>query len=142
MERTLMIIKPDGVANGHMGEIITFLEKNDLRVLGLKMVRLQHRVAGEFYAIHRGKGFYDDLLSYMTSGAVVVIAVQGENAVSRMRTIIGATNPAEAEAGTIRRLFAKSIEANAVHGSDSPENGRREVSFFFSEQELLELGRE
>ena len=99
-------------------------------------------MAGEFYAIHRGKGFYDDLLSYMTSGAVVVIAVQGENAVSRMRTIIGATNPAEAEAGTIRRLFAKSIEANAVHGSDSPENGRREVSFFFSEHELLELGRE
>ena len=142
MERTLMIIKPDGVANGHMGEIITFLEKNDLRILGLKMVHLQRRVAGEFYAVHRGKGFYDDLLSYMTSGAVVVIAVQGENAVARMRTIIGATNPAEADPGTIRRLFAKSIEANAVHGSDSPENGRREVSFFFSEQELLELGRE
>jgi nucleoside-diphosphate kinase len=132
-----MIVKPDGVAKKHVGEIVTFLDKNDLEIIGMRMVKLTAAVAGKFYDIHEGKPFYNDLLEYMTSGRVIVIAVQGKDAVEGMRKIIGATNPVEADAGTIRKLYAESIESNAVHGSDSPENGLREVGFFFSEQDLI-----
>ena len=137
MEKTLMIIKPDGVQKHHIGDIIAFLEKNDLDIIGMRMTKLTGTIAGQFYDIHLGKPFYNDLIEYMTSGKVIVIAVQGENAVTRMRTIIGATNPQEAAEGTIRKLYAKSIESNAVHGSDSPENGLREVSFFFCQDDLV-----
>ena len=139
MERTLMIVKPDGVMNHHIGEIISFLEKNQLDIIGLRMIKLTAKVAGEFYAIHKERPFYHDLIEYMTSGKVVVIAVQAENAVKRMREIIGATNPKEAAEGTIRRLFADSIEANAVHGSDSPENGLIETGFFFSDSDMISV---
>ncbi len=131
-----MIIKPDAVRKHYCGAIVSFLEQNELEIIGMRMLRLSHAAAGEFYDIHRGKPFYEDLLTYMTSGKVIVIAVQGDDAVSRMRTIIGATNPAEAAEGTIRKLYAESIESNAVHGSDSPENGVREVGFFFPANEL------
>lgn len=133
-----MIVKPDGVRKRHCGDIISFLEKNDLDIIGMRLVKLTATTAGEFYDIHRGKPFYNDLLAYMTSGKVIVIALQAENAVARMREIIGATNPRDAAEGTIRQLYAESIESNAVHGSDTPENGRREVGFFFSEKDLLE----
>jgi len=140
MERTLMIIKPEAVSQGHVGDIVRFLEQErGFRIIGLRMTRLSPRDAGEFYAIHRERPFYEDLKAYMTSGPVVVIGVEGEGAVVRMREIIGATDPAQADEGPIRRLYAANIQNNAVHGSDSPENGRIETSFFFSSQDFLSL---
>jgi nucleoside-diphosphate kinase len=140
MERTLMIIKPDAVAKGHMGDIVSIVEKIEgLNIIALRLVKLSPQDARKFYEIHRERPFYDDLVEYMTSGKVVVIAIEGEDAVSRMRGVIGATNPAEAAEGTIRKMYAESIEANAVHGSDSPENGVIETSFFFFEREFLRL---
>ncbi|MCA9782698.1 MAG: nucleoside-diphosphate kinase [Candidatus Cloacimonetes bacterium] len=139
MERTLMIIKPDAVKGRHIGHIISFLEKENFNLLGLRMVQLSTAQAQDFYAVHKERPFYNDLVSYMTSGKVVVIALEGENAVARMRAIIGATNPKDAAEGTIRKLYAESIEANAVHGSDSAENGLVETSFYFATSEMNAL---
>ena len=139
MERTLMIIKPDAVKGRHIGHIISFLEKENFNLLGLRMVQLSTAQAQDFYAVHKERPFYNDLVSYMTSGKVVVIALEGENAVARMRAIIGATNPRDAAEGTIRKLYAESIEANAVHGSDSAENGLVETAFYFATSEMNAL---
>jgi len=131
MERTLLIIKPDGVRKNVIGDILNRVERSGLKILALRMLQLDRVTAGRFYAVHRERPFYHSLLDYMTSGPVIPVALQGENAVNRLRAIIGATNPAEADDGTIRKLYGESIEANTVHGSDSKENGLIETSFFF-----------
>lgn len=137
MERTLSIIKPDAVAKGIIGKIIDRFERNDLRVVGMKKLHLSTRQAQDFYAIHKERSFYTNLVKFMTSGPVVVMVLEGENAVARNRKLMGATDPKEADIGTIRADFAESIEANAVHGSDSLENAKSEIAFFFDEQEIL-----
>lgn len=136
IERTLSIIKPDAVAKNVIGEIYTRFEKAGLKIVAAKMMQLNDDSAGGFYAEHQGKGFYDDLIEFMTSGPVCVQVLEGENAIALNRELMGATNPAEAETGTIRADFAKSIDANAVHGSDRPESAAREVSYFFSDEEI------
>ncbi|MBK6910045.1 MAG: nucleoside-diphosphate kinase [bacterium] len=132
MERTLMIIKPDAVAAKHIGEIVARVEKEGFHVSGLRYVQLTQEQAGEFYAVHKERPFYGDLVKYMTSGPVVVGRLERENAVEHWRAVIGATDPVKAAPGTIRKLYGTGIEANAVHGSDSPENGARETDFFFA----------
>ena len=136
IEQTLSIIKPDAVSRNIIGEVEMRLEKAGLKVIAMKMVRLTKKQAESFYDIHRGKPFYEDLVSFMTSGPCVVQVLEGENAVLANREVIGATDPQKAAPGTIRRDFAKSVDANVVHGSDSPENAKREISFFFSEDEI------
>lgn len=136
MERTLCIIKPDAVRKNVVGEIVAMITDKGFDILGMKMLHLSRRDAGAFYAVHRERPFYDDLVDFMTSGPVVTIALQKENAVADYRALIGATDPAEAEEGTVRKRFASSKGENAVHGSDSVENGQIEVGFFFSEREL------
>lgn len=135
--RTLAIIKPDAVKDGHVGEIITMIQKAGFKILAMKMTRLSKESAGGFYEIHKDKKFYDELIDYMTSGPCVPIALQRENAVEAYRNLIGATDPAKANEGTIRKLFATSIAFNAVHGSDSDENAEKEIAHFFSRDELL-----
>lgn len=137
MEKTLSIIKPDAVAKGFIGKIIDRFESNGLRIAGIKKLHLSKEQAQEFYAIHKDRPFYNDLVKFMTSGPVVVMVLEGENAVLKNRELMGATNPKEADKGTIRADFAESIEANAVHGSDSLENAKNEVAFFFDEREIL-----
>lgn len=137
MERTLCIIKPDGVRNRTIGKIVSRIEDENFTILGMKRMRLTQAMAEDFYAIHRERPFFGELVEYMTSGPVVVIALQHENAIDHWRTVIGATDPQKAEEGTIRKLYGKDISENAVHGSDSPENGRLEISKFFSESELI-----
>jgi nucleoside-diphosphate kinase len=140
MERSLMIIKPDATKKGHIGDIISIVEKQeDVTIVALRLVKLSPQDAEHFYAIHKERPFYGELVEYMTSGNVVVIALEGNDIVKRMRTVIGATNPKEAAEGTIRAQYAESIAANAVHGSDSPENGLAETGFFFFEREFLRL---
>ncbi len=136
MERTLCIIKPDAVRKNVIGEIIAMTTAKGFQILGLRMLHLSQRDAGEFYAVHKERPFYNDLVDFMVSGPVVVIALQKDNAVADWRTLIGATDPAEAEEGTIRKRFASSKGENAVHGSDSVENGINEIAFFFSGREL------
>jgi nucleoside-diphosphate kinase len=136
-ERTLAILKPDCVRKNLQGEVITRIQKAGFTILGMKQLRLARATAAEFYAVHRGKPFYDGLVEFMTSGPCMPIALEKENAVADFRALIGATDPKEAAAGTIRRDFASSKGENIVHGSDSPENGRIEVSFFFSASELV-----
>ncbi len=136
IERTLSIIKPDAVAKTVIGEIYTRFEKAGLRVVAAKMLQLDDESAGGFYAEHREKPFYKDLIEFMTSGAVMVQVLEGEGAVMVNRNLMGATNPAEAEAGTIRAEFAVSIDANAVHGSDSLTSAEREVGYFFNANEI------
>lgn len=136
VERTLSIIKPDAVGKNVVGEIVSRFEKGGLRVVAMKMVQLDEESAGGFYAEHKERPFFPDLMGFMTSGPVVVQVLEGENAIARNRELMGATNPAEADAGTIRADFAVSIDANAVHGSDSPASAAREVSYFFSDEEL------
>ncbi|MGB2957938.1 MAG: nucleoside-diphosphate kinase [Bacteroidota bacterium] len=138
VERTLAILKPDCVKKNLMGEVVGRIEKAGFTLLGMKMVHLTRETAGGFYAVHRGRPFYEDLVSFMSSGACVLIALEKENAVADFRTLIGATDPQEAEAGTVRRDLASSKGENIVHGSDSSENGRLEIAFFFSERELIE----
>jgi nucleoside-diphosphate kinase len=130
--RTFTMIKPDAVANNDIGNILAHINKAGFRIVAMKYTRLTSERAGEFYAVHRERGFYNDLVKYMSSGPVVAVILEKENAVADFRTIIGATDPAKAEKGTIRNLYAKSIEANAVHGSDSDENAEAEGAFFFS----------
>ena len=138
VERTLAILKPDCLKKNVAGQVIARIEQAGFRILGLKMVRLTKETAGGFYAVHKGKGFYEDLVAFMSSGKCVPIALEKENAVADFRKLIGATDPKEAAPGTVRRDFASSKGENIVHGSDSPENGRIEIAYFFSEKELIE----
>ena len=135
-ERTLSIIKPDAVSKSVIGEIYGRFEKAGLKIVGAKMVHLDEDSAGGFYAEHKGKGFYDDLIKFMTSGPVMLQVLEGINAIALNRELMGATNPAEAKSGTIRADFASSIDANAVHGSDSQKSAAREVEYFFSSDEI------
>ncbi len=137
MELTFTMIKPDGVEENNIGNILAKIEAAGFSILGMKMVRFTKSQAQAFYEVHKERPFYNDLVNYITRGRVVVMALEKENAVADFRTLIGATNPADAAEGTIRKLYAKSIEENAIHGSDSVENGLREVAFFFSESELI-----
>ena len=138
LERTLAILKPDTVKRHLMGEVVARIEKAGFRILGMKMVKLTGETAGGFYAVHRGRPFYDDLVAFMSSGPCVPVALEKENAVADFRTLIGATDPKDAAPGTIRKEFAASKGENIVHGSDSAENGRIEIAYFFSEKELVE----
>ena len=137
MEQTLSIIKPDAVAKGFVGKIIDRFESNGLRIAGMKKLHLSTKQAEDFYAVHKDRPFYADLVKFMSSGPVVVMVLEGENAVLKNRELMGATNPKEADKGTIRVDFAQSIEANTVHGSDSLENAKNEVAFFFDGHEIL-----
>lgn len=130
--RTFTMIKPDAVADGNTGAIIQQIEKAGFRIVAIKKTLLTPERAGEFYAVHKERGFYGDLCAYMSSGPIVPMILEKENAVADFRKLIGATNPTQAEEGTIRKLFAKSIEANAIHGSDSDENAQIEGNFFFA----------
>jgi nucleoside-diphosphate kinase len=137
VERTLSIIKPDATRRNLTGAINARLEKAGLRIIAQKRLRLSRAQAEAFYEVHKARPFYKDLCSFMTSGPVVVQVLEGENAVARNREVMGATDPAKAAAGTIRRDFAESIEANSVHGSDSAENAAQEIGFFFSGTEIV-----
>jgi len=137
MEKTLSIIKPDAVAKNVIGKIIDRFESNGLRIAAMKKIKLTKEDAGKFYEVHKERPFYNDLCEYMSSGPVVVMVLEGENAVAKNRELMGATNPEEAAPGTIRADFAESIEANAVHGSDSLENANKEIAFFFAEREIV-----
>jgi len=137
LERTLAILKPDCVRKNLQGEVLARIQKAGFKVLGMKQLRLTKDTAGAFYAVHNGRPFYDGLVEFMSSGSCMPIALEKENAVADFRTLIGATDPKEAAEGTIRKLFADNKGENIVHGSDSPENGKIEVAFFFSERELV-----
>ncbi len=137
MEQTLSIIKPDAVKKGVIGKIIDRFESNGLRVAAMKKIRLSEETAGGFYAEHKERPFFGDLVEFMTSGPVVVMVLEGEGAIAKNRELMGATNPKEAAAGTIRADFAESIDANAVHGSDSKQSAEREIKYFFSDIEIL-----
>ncbi|MBD3166857.1 nucleoside-diphosphate kinase [bacterium] len=137
MERTLCIIKPDGVENKHVGDILTQIEQEGFTILGMKWARLERAAAEHFYAVHRERPFFGELVEYMISGPVVLVALERNDAVNHWRTVIGATDPAEAAEGTIRKLYGVDKGKNTVHGSDSPENGMIEVGVFFSERELI-----
>jgi len=136
IERTLSIIKPDAVAKNVIGEIIARFEKAGLKVVGAKLLQLSEEKAGGFYAEHKERPFFADLVGFMTSGPVVVQVLEGENAIAMNRDLMGATNPAEADAGTIRADFAETIDANAVHGSDSAASAEREIAYFFDAGEI------
>jgi nucleoside-diphosphate kinase len=137
-ERTLSIIKPDAVGKNVIGEIYTRFESAGLRIVASRMMQLSDTTAGGFYAEHKGRPFYNDLVKFMTSGPVVVQVLEGEGAIAKNRDLMGATNPQEAAAGTIRADFATTIDANAVHGSDSPESAAREIAYFFAANEVCE----
>ncbi|MBN2869325.1 MAG: nucleoside-diphosphate kinase [Campylobacterales bacterium] len=136
MEQTLSIIKPDAVAKGVIGKILDRFESNGLRIAAMKKVQLSRQDAEAFYAVHKARPFFNDLVDFMVSGPVVISVLEGENAVLKNRDLMGATNPKEAAAGTIRADFAENIDANAVHGSDSLENAAIEIAFFFSGREI------
>jgi len=136
-ERTLSILKPDALQSGVIGKILTMFEEAGLKPVAMKMLQLTQKQAEGFYAVHRERPFFKSLVQYMTGGPVIVQVLEGENAVARNREVMGATNPANAAPGTIRKLFAKSIEANSVHGSDSPETARTEIAFFFSPSDIV-----
>lgn len=136
MEKTLSIIKPDAVKKGVIGKILDRFESNGLRIAAMKKVQLSKEQAENFYAVHKERPFFKDLIEFMISGPVVVSVLEGEGAVLKNRDLMGATNPKEAKAGTIRADFAESIDANAVHGSDSLENAKTEVEFFFKPNEI------
>ncbi len=136
-ERTLSIIKPDAVAKGVIGQIIADFEANGLKIAAVKMIRMSKRVAQGFYAVHSERPFFNSLTDFMSSGPAVVMVLAGENAISKNRELMGATNPAEAAEGTLRKRFATDIEKNAVHGSDAPETARTEIAYFFPELEIV-----
>ncbi len=138
IEQTLSIIKPDATSRNITGQVNSIIEKSGLKIIGQKRIKLTKETAGKFYEVHKERPFFQDLVSFMVSGPVIVQVLQGENAVALYRKVMGATNPKEAEVGTIRKEFALSIEANSVHGSDSIENANKEISFFFSETEIFE----
>ena len=137
IERTLTIIKPDAVAKGVAGQIIARFEKAGLRVLAAKLIQLTAAQAGGFYIVHKERPFYGSLCAFMTQGPCMPIVLEGDHAIARLRELMGATDPAKADAGTIRKDFASSIEANAVHGSDSPESAPFEIPYFFSALEIF-----
>jgi nucleoside-diphosphate kinase len=137
VERTLSIIKPDATARNLTGEINAMIEASGLRIVGQKRIKLSQQQAESFYAVHKERPFFKDLVKFMTSGPVVVQVLEGENAVWRYREIMGATNPYNAGPNTIRRRFASNIEANSVHGSDSMENAKSEIAFFFKDAEIV-----
>ena len=139
-ERTLSIVKPDGVSRNLIGQVYSRLEKADLRIIAARMVHLSQREAEGFYAVHRERPFFKDLVKYMTSGPVVVQVLEGENAIARYREIMGATDPKKAAPGTIRADFALSIEQNVVHGSDAPDTAAAEIAYFFRTTELHPRG--
>ncbi|PIR21706.1 MAG: nucleoside-diphosphate kinase [Deltaproteobacteria bacterium CG11_big_fil_rev_8_21_14_0_20_45_16] len=139
MERTLSIVKPDGVKKNIVGQILARFEKAGLRITAIKRLQLSREQAEGFYAVHRQRPFFNSLVEFMTSGPVVVSVLEGENAIKLNRDLMGATNPKEAAAGTIRADFADSIEANTVHGSDAPETAAFEIRYFFNSSELPEL---
>jgi nucleoside-diphosphate kinase len=136
VERTLSILKPDAVARNIIGEIYSRFEKGGLRIVAARMMRLSRQKAEGFYAEHKGKPFFEALVSYMTSGPVIVQVLEGENAIAVNRRLMGATNPKEAAPGTIRADFAQSIDANAVHGSDSAQSAAREIAYFFASEDI------
>jgi nucleoside-diphosphate kinase len=137
IERTFSIIKPDATKRNLTGKIIDRFESNGLRIVASKRIHMTREQAGEFYGVHKERPFYNDLVDFMMSGPVVVQVLEGENAIAKNREIMGATNPAEADEGTIRKDFAESIDANSVHGSDAPETAAEEIKFFFSDDELV-----
>jgi len=136
-ERTLSIIKPDAVRSGHAGEILSILEQAGFRFCGMRMVQLTKAQAEGFYAVHRGKPFFESLVEFMTEGPVIVMALEREDAIARLREVMGATDPAQAAAGTIRQRFGTSIQHNAIHGSDAPETAAFELGYFFRAAELV-----
>ncbi len=138
MERTLSIVKPDGVQKHLIGEVIKRFEDHGLKVVGLKMVSMEKKEAEGFYAVHRGKPFYDSLTTFMSSGPSVVMVLEGEGAISKTRELMGATDPSKAKEGTLRRLYATNIEKNVVHGSDAPETAAFEIKYFFNSLEMFE----
>ncbi len=138
IERTLAILKPDCVRKNLQGEVIARIQKAGFSILGMKMIRMTREAAGGFYAVHKGRPFYDGLVEFMSSGPCVPIALEKRNAVADFRALIGATDPKEAAEGTIRKLYADNKGENIVHGSDSPENGRLEIAYFFSEREIVD----
>ena len=137
MERTLVIVKPDAVSRNLTARILSMIEEKGLKLVAVKSLRISKGEAERFYHVHEGKHFFDSLTSYMSSGKIVVAVFEGEDAISRVRKIMGATNPKEAEEGTIRKLYGIDVEKNSIHGSDSPESAKFEISFFFSERELI-----
>lgn len=136
IEQTLSIIKPDAVSKNVIGKILTKFEEADLKVVAARMMHLTKQQAESFYEVHKERPFYNDLVSFMISGPVLVQVLEGENAIAKNRDVMGATNPAEAAPGTIRKEFASSIDENAVHGSDAPETARVEIAFFFSDEQV------
>jgi nucleoside-diphosphate kinase len=138
LERTLSIVKPDGVRTNLTGEVLSRFENADLRLIGLKMIKLSRKQAEGFYAVHKDRPFFSSLTNFMSSGPCVVILLEGENAINKLREIMGATNPEEALKGTIRRDYASNIEQNVVHGSDSPESALFEIKYFFNDLEICE----
>lgn len=139
-ERTLSIVKPDAVKKNNIGNILARFEKAGLKIVAIKMIHLTKEKAGEFYAIHKARPFYNDLVNFMSSGPVVVAVLEGEDAIALNRKVMGATNPKDAAPGTIRADFAASIDENAVHGSDGPDTAKVEIPFFFTKEELFERG--
>lgn len=137
LERTFAIIKPDAVAAGQAGEILSMVEKAGFRILALRMLHMTGQQAGGFYAVHEERPFYASLVKFMTEGRVIVMALEREDAIAKWREVMGATNPASAAEGTIRKRFAASIERNCVHGSDAPQTAQVELGFFFSASDLL-----
>ena len=137
VERTFSIIKPDATRRNLTGKIVDRIESAGLRVVAQKRLRLSREMAEGFYAVHRERPFFGDLVTFMISGPVVVQVLEGENAVAKYRQVMGATNPANADAGTIRKDFAESIEANSVHGSDAPDTAKQEIAYFFAETEIV-----
>lgn len=141
MERTLILVKPDGVQRGLMGEIVGRFERRGLKLIGMKFIQMSTELAERHYGVHKGRPFYDALVSYITSGPIVAMAWEGNDAIKAARNTIGATNPVEANAGTIRGDFGMEIGRNLVHGSDSPENGVKEVALFFADEEIVDWNR-
>lgn len=137
LQRTLSIIKPDGVAQGNVGDILKRFEEQEFQIKALKMLHLSPQQAAGFYAVHRQRSFFEDLVRYMSSGAVVVAVLEAPDAVVRLRELMGATDPKQAAEGTLRKLYATSIEKNAVHGSDSEENAKKEIHYFFSDSDVV-----
>ncbi len=137
VERTFGIIKPDAVAKGHTGAILSLIQSNDFKIVGLRQRRITKGEAEAFYAVHKERPFYTTLVTFMSEGPVVTLVLEREDAIKKWRDVMGATNPANAAEGTIRKQFAESIERNAVHGSDAPETAAQEIPFFFSAAELL-----
>jgi nucleoside-diphosphate kinase len=142
MERTLILVKPDGVQRGLIGEIISRFERRGLKMIGMKFMQMSQELAETHYGIHKGRPFYDSLVEYITSGPIVAMVWEGNNAVAAARATIGATNPVEAAAGSIRGDFGMEIGRNLVHGSDSPENGIKETNIFFTPEELVDWQRD